>query len=149
MSSSHIPFDVRLHANPISIQFNRAFLHKKESTIKREAFFLEFADRIRPGLKNAKLAVTGGFRSKTAMNQALAEKSCDIVGLGRPLTAEPDLPAAMIAGTSTGARENHVPTAMQTGSSIMQLKEISTGATIRDLSDVEVANKTVAELMAK
>jgi 2,4-dienoyl-CoA reductase-like NADH-dependent reductase (Old Yellow Enzyme family) len=40
-----------------------AFMHKKESTKKREAFFIEFADRIRPNLKTAKLCVTGGFRS--------------------------------------------------------------------------------------
>jgi 2,4-dienoyl-CoA reductase-like NADH-dependent reductase (Old Yellow Enzyme family) len=40
-----------------------AFAHKKESTRKREAFFIEFADRLRPHLKDAKLCVTGGFRS--------------------------------------------------------------------------------------
>jgi hypothetical protein len=40
-----------------------SFAHKKDSTRKREAFFIEFAERIRPNLKTAKLAVTGGFRS--------------------------------------------------------------------------------------
>jgi 2,4-dienoyl-CoA reductase-like NADH-dependent reductase (Old Yellow Enzyme family) len=40
-----------------------AFAHTKESTRKREAFFIEFADRIRPNLKHAKLCVTGGFRT--------------------------------------------------------------------------------------
>lgn len=83
-----------------------AFEHKKESTKKREAFFVEFAEQIRPALKSAKLAVTGGFRTKRAMEQALGERSCDIVGLARPLTAEPYLIKEMIEGKKDAAREN-------------------------------------------
>jgi 2,4-dienoyl-CoA reductase-like NADH-dependent reductase (Old Yellow Enzyme family) len=124
-------------------------MHKKESTIKREAFFVEFADRIRPSLKSAKLAVTGGFRSKAAMNQALADKSCDICGLGRPLTAEPYFGAALIAAETERAKENLIPEAIQTGSSIMQIKEIATGTAIRDLSDKAVSDATLALMMAK
>lgn len=39
-----------------------AFSHQKESTKNREAFFIEFAEKVRPQLKNAVLCVTGGFR---------------------------------------------------------------------------------------
>lgn len=118
-------------------------MHKKDSTIKREgsslpsspphllanplprpAFFIEFAARIRPHLNNAKLAVTGGFRSTPAMASALREKSCDIIGLGRPLTAEPDLSALLIAGKKVAAKENRVPAGLQTGSSIFQIKDV-------------------------
>ena len=54
-----------------------AFEHKKESTKKREGFFVEFADQIRPHLKKSVLAVTGGFRTADAMANAIKGKSCD------------------------------------------------------------------------
>lgn len=40
-----------------------AFEHLKESTKKREAFFLEFASRIVPHVKKSRVVVTGGFRT--------------------------------------------------------------------------------------
>lgn len=88
------------------------------------AFFIEFAARIRPHLTHAKLAVTGGFRSTPAMANALREKSCDLIGLGRPLTAEPDLSALLIAGNKVAAKGNKVPAALQTGSAIFQIKDV-------------------------
>ena len=33
--------------------------------------------------------VTGGFRLKDTMNSALANKECDLIGLGRPLCGDP------------------------------------------------------------
>jgi hypothetical protein len=39
-----------------------AFEHKRESTKKREAYFIEFAQQIRPSLHKTVLCVTGGFR---------------------------------------------------------------------------------------
>ncbi|WAQ88142.1 hypothetical protein PtA15_9A267 [Puccinia triticina] len=56
------------------------FEEKKESTLKREGFFLEFADRIRPHLSGASvLAVTGGFRTLDGMASAVSSKdrTCD------------------------------------------------------------------------
>lgn len=38
--------------------------------------FVEFAERIRPELKDAVLAVTGGFRSKGPMEEAIANGTC-------------------------------------------------------------------------
>ena len=73
-----------------------AFGHKRESTKKREAFFLEFADAIAPSLSKTKVYVTGGLRSVKAMVDAL--KSVDGVGLGRPACQEFHLPNDIIAG---------------------------------------------------
>lgn len=39
-----------------------AFVHQRESTKKRESFFLEFAEIIVPGLTKTKTYVTGGLR---------------------------------------------------------------------------------------
>ncbi|ORY14500.1 hypothetical protein BCR34DRAFT_585680 [Clohesyomyces aquaticus] len=66
-----------------------AFMHKRESTKKREAFFMEFADMIVPVLKETKAYVTGGFRTVHAMLDAL--KTVDGIGLARPVCQEPRL----------------------------------------------------------
>ena len=63
-----------------------AFGHKRESTKKREAFFLEFADKIVPGLHKTKTFVTGGLRTVGAMVEAL--KTVDGVGFARPVCQE-------------------------------------------------------------
>ncbi|KAF9893418.1 hypothetical protein FE257_010730 [Aspergillus nanangensis] len=67
----------------------RAFHHVKESTRRREAYFIEFAERIRPLLKRTKVFVTGGLRTAGGMVRAVQGGSCDGVGIGRPLAAEP------------------------------------------------------------
>lgn len=72
------------------------FIHHRESTRKREAFFLEFAEKIIPELRKTKVYVTGGFRSGGAMANAL--KTVHGVGLGRPVTHEFDLPQKLIDG---------------------------------------------------
>ena len=42
--------------------------------------------------------VTGGFRSQSAMEQAIASGDIDIVGLARPLAVDPDLPNKVLQG---------------------------------------------------
>lgn len=66
-----------------------AFVHKRESSRKREAFFMDFADLIAPALSKTKVYVTGGFKTVGAMVKAL--NSVDGVGLARPLCQEPHL----------------------------------------------------------
>jgi 2,4-dienoyl-CoA reductase-like NADH-dependent reductase (Old Yellow Enzyme family) len=62
------------------------FVHKRDSTRKREAFFLEFADKIVPVLTKTRAYITGGFKTLDGMVNAL--KTVDGVGLGRPLCQE-------------------------------------------------------------
>lgn len=73
-----------------------------ESSRNREAYFLDFARRLRDSVR-LPLMVTGGFRSVRAMESALAEGALDVVGIARPIALEPDLPARMIARTSQGS----------------------------------------------
>lgn len=73
----------------------------QKSTHAREAYFLEFAPRIAPALTRTKLLVTGGFRTKAAMNAALNEDQVDLIGIGRPLCAAPDPSAQLLFGSIT------------------------------------------------
>ncbi|KAK3114700.1 hypothetical protein LTR53_006711 [Teratosphaeriaceae sp. CCFEE 6253] len=77
-----------------------AFEHKKESTKKREAFFMEFADLIAPALTKTKVYVTGGFLTAGAMVKAL--ETVDGVGLARALCQEPTFCKTLLEGKAKG-----------------------------------------------
>lgn len=63
---------------------------------------MEFADKIVPALQgNTKVYVTGGFKTAGAMVDALA--TVDGVGLARPTTQEPRLPADILSGKVKGS----------------------------------------------
>ena len=83
-------------ADQISINPDRSE-HRKESTIAREAYFLEYAKNIREAV-SLPLMVTGGFRSKEGIENALQSNICQIVGVGRPLCADPHCIKKMIDG---------------------------------------------------
>lgn len=68
------------------------------STRAREAYFTEFAERVRTRVK-VPLAVTGGFRSGPAMLAAL-NGATDLIGLARPLAVCPDFPARLMRDPS-------------------------------------------------
>ena len=70
---------------------------RKESTIAREAYFLEYAQDIRKAV-SLPLIVTGGFRTREGIEDALQSNVCQIVGIGRPLCADPYCIKKMIAG---------------------------------------------------
>ena len=63
---------------------------RRESTIAREAYFLDYARDIRT-VFNGPLMVTGGFRSTKGMNNALNENACDVIGIARPFCIDPDI----------------------------------------------------------
>jgi len=70
---------------------------RKESTIAREAYFLEYAKDIRKAV-SLPLMVTGGFRTKEGIEDALQSNICQIIGIGRPLCADPYCVKKMIEG---------------------------------------------------
>ena len=70
---------------------------RKASTIAREAYFLDFAEKIRKQVK-CHLMVTGGFRTVEGMNAALDSGACEFVGIARPFAVETDLANRLIAG---------------------------------------------------
>ncbi len=68
------------------------------STRAREAYFLEYARSARSLIGDIPLAVTGGFRSRTAMSDAVSSGECDVIGLGRPAATMPDAAHAVLSG---------------------------------------------------
>ncbi|MGB3771180.1 MAG: NADH:flavin oxidoreductase/NADH oxidase family protein [Rhodococcus sp. (in: high G+C Gram-positive bacteria)] len=71
-----------------------------DSTRRREAYFLEYARMVREAAGSIPLAVTGGFRTREGMNDAVASGDCDVVGIGRPSTVSPDAAARIIGGAA-------------------------------------------------
>ena len=67
------------------------------STAAREAYFVDFAKTMRASL-TMPLLVTGGFRTRRAMNMALETGGADVIGLGRPLCVDTAGPARLLAG---------------------------------------------------
>lgn len=62
-----------------------------DSTRRREAYFLDYAKAMRTAARMP-VMVTGGFRSRAAMDEALAADELDLIGLGRPMCVDTDLP---------------------------------------------------------
>lgn len=74
-----------------------AGVRAKDSTRRREAYFLEFAEKARAAV-TVPLMLTGGFRTLGGMAEALRSGAVDLVGLARPMAIEPDLPRRLLAG---------------------------------------------------
>lgn len=69
----------------------------RESTRKREAYFLDYAQNART-LVEAPLVITGGFRSEEGMNEAIESGAVDMVGVGKLFALTPDFPNQIIFG---------------------------------------------------
>jgi 2,4-dienoyl-CoA reductase-like NADH-dependent reductase (Old Yellow Enzyme family) len=70
----------------------------RESTRKREAYFIEYAERIKQSAQ-IPVMITGGFRSRDVMERAIESGEVDVIGLARPLCTEPDCSAKLIQQT--------------------------------------------------
>jgi 2,4-dienoyl-CoA reductase-like NADH-dependent reductase (Old Yellow Enzyme family) len=69
----------------------------RASTLRREAYFVAFAGSVR-NVASMPVMVTGGFRSIAGMVEAQEGGDLDVVGLARPLIAEPEAPRRLLAG---------------------------------------------------
>jgi len=102
----------------------------RESTRKREAYFLDYAQTIRE-VCDCPLMVTGGFRTRAFMEEAVANGETDVIGLGRPLCTDPDTPKDLLEGRidKTVCHEDHIKLAQRgffsPASPLMPLKVIN------------------------
>ncbi|MEM9458933.1 MAG: NADH:flavin oxidoreductase/NADH oxidase family protein [Myxococcota bacterium] len=93
---------------------------QRQSTRAREAFFLEYAERMREVVK-IPLMVTGGFRTRAGMNEALARGATDVIGIGRPMAVQPDLPGQLTAGTVEAAAEHDIGVGVRLLDDLLQI----------------------------
>ncbi|MCS5594956.1 MAG: NADH:flavin oxidoreductase/NADH oxidase family protein [Porticoccaceae bacterium] len=70
-----------------------------QSTMMREAYFVDFAVAMREKV-SVPLMVTGGFRQRAAMEQAIESGSADLIGIGRPMCVMTDAPNQLMSGLS-------------------------------------------------
>ncbi|MDG2271394.1 MAG: NADH:flavin oxidoreductase/NADH oxidase family protein [Halioglobus sp.] len=69
------------------------------STLMREAYFVDFALAMKKTV-SIPLLVTGGFRRRAVMEQAITAGGADLIGLGRPLCVVTDAPTKLLEGVS-------------------------------------------------
>jgi 2,4-dienoyl-CoA reductase-like NADH-dependent reductase (Old Yellow Enzyme family) len=84
-----------------------------DSTRAREAYFLEYARTVRSLAGDIPLAVTGGFRSRSAMHEAVQAGECDVIGLGRPTATTPDAAEVILAGRAETLASHQVRAGMR------------------------------------
>lgn len=122
-----------------------AFAHKRESTKKRESFFIEFAEQIVPSLTKTKTFVTGGLKTASGMVKAL--ETVDGVGLARPTCQEFDLPQLMLDGKVDGAIK------MQLDDNNFGLTNVAAGTQIRQVGKgqepIDLSDEKNVELFQK
>jgi len=63
---------------------------RKASTLKREAYFMDYIEKARK-VTDTPLMLTGGFRTSTVMEDAVASDQLDIVGIARPFAIYPNI----------------------------------------------------------
>jgi 2,4-dienoyl-CoA reductase-like NADH-dependent reductase (Old Yellow Enzyme family) len=85
---------------------------ERASTTAREAYFLEYARQIRAAT-TVPLMLTGGLRTAAGMSDALASGAVDVIGLARPMTYEPELPARLLTGDVRGATPIEIRTSIR------------------------------------
>ncbi|MEH6345329.1 MAG: NADH:flavin oxidoreductase/NADH oxidase family protein [Bermanella sp.] len=107
----------------------------KDSTRKREAYFLTYAEKVRSKVKAA-LMVTGGFRTQEGMEAAAEGGAVDIVGLARPFVVEPTIARQVLEGSgyvstvkpiTTGIKKIDDMAIMEISWYSLQMKRISEG----------------------
>lgn len=90
---------------------------KRESTRIREAYFTDFAERVQALNSRVPIQLSGGtfmtlqwprkcsenfigFRSRTGMADAIDSGVCSLIGLGRSVVLQPDLPVTVLLNSS-------------------------------------------------
>jgi hypothetical protein len=64
----------------------------------KEAYFAAFATRARAAAPDLPVMLTGGIRTRAAMEALLGSGAVDLIGLARPVALDPDLPRRLLAG---------------------------------------------------
>lgn len=88
------------YEQPRMINFNRKDPladNRRESTKRREAYFLDFVPKLRAAV-SIPVMVTGGFRHVDAMVDAVENDGVEMIGLGRPMVMNTNCAADILTG---------------------------------------------------
>lgn len=118
---------------------------RKASTIAREAYFLEFAEKIREHVQ-CKLMVTGGFRTVAGMNAALESGACDFIGMARPFAVEPDVTNRLIAGQDVRYAVDKIKTGISMIDKMAIMEVIWYAAQFKDVAEGKQPNPKLSPL---
>lgn len=69
----------------------------KNMKSENEAYFLDIALKAKKELK-CPVAVTGGFRTSKAMEEAVLQGKTDFIGIARPMAVDPDIAGKILEG---------------------------------------------------
>jgi len=72
---------------------------RKGSTEKREAYFMDYIEKARK-ITTTPLMLTGGFRTVSAMEEAVASNKVDVIGIARPFALFPYIAHDIFSGKS-------------------------------------------------
>jgi 2,4-dienoyl-CoA reductase-like NADH-dependent reductase (Old Yellow Enzyme family) len=84
----------------------------KNSTREREAYFIDYCEKIRSRVKTP-LMLTGGFRSIEGMESTLESGACDVIGLARSLAINPQFPNQLFAGQNSVSEVKQLTTGIK------------------------------------
>ncbi|WP_168407930.1 NADH:flavin oxidoreductase/NADH oxidase family protein [Acinetobacter indicus] len=118
---------------------------RKASTLAREVYFLEFAERIRQEVR-CHLMVTGGFRTVQGMNTALASGACDFIGIARPFAVEPDLAHRLLAGQDVRYGVDKIKTGIPLVDKMAIMEIIWYAAQFKDIAQGKQPNPKLSPL---
>lgn len=84
----------------------------KQSTQQREAYFMDYAEKVRARVA-APLLITGGFRTPEGINAALASGAMDMAGIARTLAIQPDFSQQMLDGENIESQVKPIKTGIK------------------------------------
>lgn len=110
--------------------------HIKDSTLAREAYFIEFAKAVRKQ-STIPIMVTGGLRSLDFCKEVLTNKELDILGFGRPFLLDERFPKGFLDGSLDRVEEPNIKTAARlydmgiAGFYDYQIERLATGKSLK------------------
>ncbi|MFK7992050.1 MAG: NADH:flavin oxidoreductase/NADH oxidase family protein [Sandaracinaceae bacterium] len=91
----------------------------RKSSQRREAFFMDYVEKARARVRTP-LWLTGGFRTRAGMDDALAGGAVDVIGMARPLAVDPHLTRRLLDGSAEAAQSVQLATGMANLDSVIQ-----------------------------
>jgi 2,4-dienoyl-CoA reductase-like NADH-dependent reductase (Old Yellow Enzyme family) len=106
MSRGEVPIDMfTAGLEPdVKEQMEGVFYSIKDQVAFEEAYWLPFAEKIKPLIGDTPLILVGGMKYPQTMEKILQDKKADFISMCRPLIREPNLPNEMAEGRKSPVR---------------------------------------------